>query len=297
METKPQIKIGFVDYFKGIDELFMHWLSAQYDVIRDDVNPDFLFFCDETFGQQNLTYDMNKVVKIFYTGENRRPWNYATHFAITFDHHDTATHYRLPLYVVDHFIMTNKLGMDTVWNREFDRMDGPTPEKTEFCCFISGNPGNQHRNEFFHKLSKYKKVDAYGPLFNNTGYVLPRGDEAAKNKDGVLKKYKFNLCFENGQWPGYCTEKLFHALYSHTVPIYAGSPTAALDFNPKAFLNWHDTMSDDDLIEHIRVIDESPLLMNKMLQEHMIADQKWWDSARFLRWFDQNVYNRKPHTT
>ena len=51
------IKIGFTDYFEPVDEFFTDILSKRYEVVRDDADPDYLFFCDETFGQNNLKYD------------------------------------------------------------------------------------------------------------------------------------------------------------------------------------------------------------------------------------------------
>ena len=98
---KPIIRVGFTDYYEPIDEYFISILSSKFNVVRDDVNPDYLFFCDETFGTNNLKYDENKVTKIFFTGENRRPWNYRAHFAISFDHLDGNQFFRLPLYEVE----------------------------------------------------------------------------------------------------------------------------------------------------------------------------------------------------
>lgn len=301
MEIKPIIKVGFTDYFKGLDDFFISWLSAKYEVVRDDSEPDFLFFCDETFGTHNKMFNNKPVVKIFFTGENRRAWNYPSDAAITFDHYDTKNHYRLPLYVLDHWVMVNKLGMESIDSRDQAKRDGNMPDKTEFCCFISGNPGNEHRNKFFHLLSEYKKVDSYGPLFNNMGSVLPRGDDAAKNKDGVMQKYKFNLCFENGDYPGYCTEKLMHALYSFTIPIYSGSTTAAVDFNPDAFLSWHDGLSDNVLMDHIIRLDQNDDLYKNMWNKTIWtrdifqpistnAARKYWDQERFVNWFINNIY-------
>jgi hypothetical protein len=92
----------------------------------------------------------------------------------------------------------------------------------------------------FHKLNEYKPVASGGPLFNDIGYISPRGEESVSAKTKFLDSYRFNLCFENSSYPGYTTEKLYEALTSKTIPIYCESPTIEVDFNPKAFLNWHD---------------------------------------------------------
>jgi hypothetical protein len=133
--TKPKLRLGFTDYYKTLDDFFMSVLSESFDIERDDINPDYLIFCDETFGQNNLNYDPNKVVKIFFTGENRRPYNYKAHHAISFDHLDGHQFYRLPLYVLDNWVQT-KNGVPDMLNlpREYVKHS----DREWFCGFVAG---------------------------------------------------------------------------------------------------------------------------------------------------------------
>ena len=284
------ITIGFTDYFKPIDEFFISVLSTRYNVIRDDVNPNYLFFCDETFGTNNLKYDTNKVLKLFFTGENRRPWNYQAHAAITFDHLDGPTHYRLPLYVVEDWYQTTKLGLPSIL--DIDRNSIINRERTKFCSFISANPASLERNEAFHFLSQYKRVESGGPLFNNIGHVLPRGEDAQIHKMKFMFDSKFNLCYENSSYPGYVTEKLFHALYSGSVPIYWGSPTVELDFNTRAFINRHDYDTFEDMLDMVMRIDQNDELYEDMIHQPIFSKhgRDAMDMNRFLDWFDRHIY-------
>ncbi|PUD13967.1 fucosyltransferase, partial [Helicobacter pylori] len=75
-----------------------------------------------------------------------------------------------------------------------------------------------------------------------------------KNKNEFLSQYKFNLCFENSQGYGYVTEKILDAYFSHTIPIYWGSPSVAKDFNPKSFVNVHDFKNFDEAIDYIKYL-------------------------------------------
>jgi hypothetical protein len=53
----------------------------------------------------------------------------------------------------------------------------------------------------------------------------------------VLEEYRFSLCFENTEMPGYITEKMIDCFVSGTVPIYRGAPDVA-DYIPSdAFIN------------------------------------------------------------
>lgn len=291
--SKPTIRVGFIDYFKPIDDFFIDVLSRKYNVVRDDNDPEYLFFCDETFGTNNLRFDPQKVTKILFTGENRRPWQYSAHHAISYDHLDGPHHYRLPLWVVDDWVQVTKFGLKSVLEVEKERMYYPPRDvPNEFCSFIVSNGGCIERNEVFHYVSTYKKVDSGGPLFNNIGYILPRGEDAYVHKFRFMKDRKFNLCYENGSYPGYVTEKLFHALYNRVVPIYWGDPLAWVDFDMQGVVNRHDFNTVEDMIDEINRIDHDDRAYKMMLTSNILTDRgrKVLDLNNLLDWFDRHVY-------
>lgn len=291
---KPILRLGFVDTFGAISNFFVNILSEDYEIIRDDVNPDYLIFGDRNFGNSNVEYNNKRCIKILYTGENERPWNYSCHFAITFDHIDDDRHYRLPLYVIYDFDNQHRDVTNTkTLNR--DPSDLNKKFKDKFCSFVVKNGACEKRNYFFQRLNEYKRVDSAGPLFNNVGYILERGDGAVQAKMKFLGNYKFNLCFENSSYAGYATEKLYEAYMFGTVPIYWGSTTIECDFNPKAFLNWHEYQDDDAFMQAIIDVDQSPELYEQMYMEPLFNSwkepyNKYLDMNRFRTWFKKNVY-------
>jgi hypothetical protein len=284
--TKPKLKLGFTDYYNTLDDFFISVLSMSFDIERDDANPDYLIFCDETFGQNNKNFDPNKVVKIFFTGENRRPWNYQAHHAISFDHMDGSQFYRLPLYVLDNWVQKN--------NNVPDMLNLPMEyikyqDKEWFCGFVAGNGASEYRNKMFHMLNEYKPVMSGGPLFNNIGGVLPRD---VKSKIDFFRKCRFSLCFENSSYPGYCTEKIMHGFIARTVPIYWGSPTVQMDFLEGSYISRHDYVSDNNFIDAIIQMDQKPGIYELVVNSNPLPDyrDKFWDLKRFNQWFLENVY-------
>jgi hypothetical protein len=282
--SKPLLRLGFTDTHDQIIKFFSDIFSKHYVLVIDNNTPDYLIFGDRNFGQDNLRYNDKNCIKIFYTGENQRAWDYQAHYAITFDHIDSEKHYRLPLYVVYDWDNKRK-GLDTYGN--YERV---LNEKTEFCSFVVRNPNCQKRNEFFNKLSQYKQITSAGPLFNNAGYVLEYGENAMKAKQEYLRKFKFNMCFENSSYPGYATEKLYEAYYGGTIPIYWGSPTIDCDFNPKAFLNWHNYQNDEDFIEAIKRLDNDSDLYAEMYNQPLVLNDRYFNLDNFYKWFNRNVY-------
>lgn len=141
--------------------------------------------------------------------------------------------------------------------------------KTGFCNFLYSN-GKAHprRDELFHLLSSYKRVDSLGKHLCNmpqagTGY----GNGHAKDCVGIKSPYKFSIAAENAVFRGYTTEKVLTSLEAHTVPVYWGNPDVIEDINPKAIVNVSSYDSDAELLEAVKEIDADDGLWAKMVSE------------------------------
>jgi hypothetical protein len=70
-----------------------------------------------------------------------------------------------------------------------------------------------------------------------SGTISSLNPAPCNSKQATLKNYKFALCFENMEFPGYVTEKLIDCLVAGVVPIYWGAPDIQ-DFVPEeCFIN------------------------------------------------------------
>lgn len=252
MGRRP-LKLGFADTFSTAINFFTYALGKYYHVIRDDTNPEYLIYGDGNFGNSHRHFD-GRAKKIFYTGENVRPNYDECLHAMTFDHENSSRHYRLPLYVIDMYgAVVEK------WTDDYYQLVGFTHDyekeydTRKFCSFVVSNPRQEMRNAMFGLTNTYKGVDSAGPHLNNMGDVLPR--DKLEYKLDFLNKYRFNICFENGSYPGYTTEKLFNALQVKTMPIYWGSPTVDRDFNSKAFINCHNFKTLNDVVKYVEHLD------------------------------------------
>ncbi|MGL2849821.1 glycosyltransferase family 10 domain-containing protein, partial [Helicobacter pylori] len=68
------------------------------------------------------------------------------------------------------------------------------------------------------------------------------------------------------------TEKIIDAYFSHTIPIYWGSPSVAKDFNPKSFVNVHDFKNFDEAIDYVRYLHTHPNAYLDMLYENPLNE-------------------------
>lgn len=147
--------------------------------------------------------------------------------------------------------------------------DSPLPRKEFFCDFIYSNGNSRYRVDFFHALSRYKRVESCGHVERNNQALAG----AAYSKQGYLIKQafqarcKFSIAMENTVFPGYNTEKLTDPLVARSVPIYWGDPAVERFFNPKAFINVQSFPSVEAAIEHIIAVDKDDALYQAYLLE------------------------------
>ncbi len=247
--NKPTLRINFSDFWAGFnkeDNIFINLLREQYDVQVHE-QPDVLIY--SCYTNNFLKYDCPK---IYYTAENTRPDFKECDFAFSFDHGLPANkHYRLPLYR---------------WNGDLEKLSAPKnaehifSSKTKFCCMLVSNPNCKERNDFFEKLSRYKKVDSGGKHLNNIGYNVP-------DKMQFIKAYKFVLSFENSRYPGYTTEKLIEPMFANSVAVYWGNPRVAQTFNTASFVNLNDYPSQEAAVNAIIKLDGDDVAYKNMLAE------------------------------
>jgi GR25 family glycosyltransferase involved in LPS biosynthesis len=142
-------------------------------------------------------------------------------------------------------------------NCEFEHV-----EKTKFCAFMY-SMDYEHRNEMFHQLSLYKRVDALGKACNNVQVENTRYtyNETETYNDIAVKlysKYKFVLAVENIMKPGYFTEKLINPILAKSIPIYWGHESAFEYINKKRVVYAFDYGSPQELNDAVKFIDENP---------------------------------------
>jgi len=254
--VKKSIKIDFSDFWGGFDKTnnyFYNLLKEEFDVQISN-QPDFLFF--SVFGNSHQNY---KCQKIFYTGENVAPPLGYCQWSFSFDYLDDHRNYRLPHYLLydGYYELTREKKIeDWMANRKF-------------CSFVVSNGNCKLRNEFFIKLSKYKKVDSGGRHYNNLGFLV-------NDKLEFLKNYKFNICFENDAHRGYnqhyTTEKLMQAIQANTIGIYHGNTQIEKEFNKKSFIDVKDFSSLDEVVQYIIELDKNNDKYLEMLKTTSLVD-------------------------
>jgi hypothetical protein len=248
---RPTVRIRFVGFWDGFDprdNVFTRLLAPRWRLDFDSP-PDYVVYT--TVGRRRKDFLAHDCTRIFFTGENVGPDWLNCDWAFTFRHDWHPRHLRLPLWVL-------YADAKTLVKPPLVDVEGIMAAKSRFCAFVVSNPLCRIRNDFFHKLSRYRRVDSGGKLFNNIGGRV--GDKRA-----FLADCRFTIAFENESFPGYTTEKVLEPMLVDSIPIYWGDPLVGHDFDTTSFLSAHDSPSLDDHVERVVAVDRDPSLLAALL--------------------------------
>ena len=281
-----KIKIYFVDFWVGFrneENFIISTLRNHYQIIIDSKNPEYLFY--SSFGGKHFQY--SQAVKIYFSGENDIPDFNLCDYGISCSHLLFQNrHFRLPLY-----------SLSENYNKLFQKsFSSEKVLKRKFCNFVYSNSliSDPIRETFFHRLSKYKKVDSGGKHLNNIG-------KPVINKLDFIQDYKFTIAFENSAVDGYTTEKIIDPMLVNSIPIYWGNSKINLDFNTQSFINVMNYQSIDEAIERIIFLDNNDEAYLEMLSQSWFHEEKKIDFkdelSRFLKNIIETPKDKSKHTT
>lgn len=279
MLTKAHI--NFCDFWPGFDPennfLLRHAPQCLHYEISE--NPDYVF-CS-VYGKQHLAF--SDCIKILYTGENIVPDFNLYDYGIGFQQLEFGDRYlRFPLAFVNPLVET----------LENSRSIEPDLAERKFCNFIYGNSRqcDPLRESFFLQLSEYRTIDSGGKVQNNIGRIIQYPE-----KLDFLSNYKFTIAFENSSVDGYVTEKLVDAFLAQTVPIYFGSPSVTLDFNPDSFISVTGEHDFAATIDSIRKLDQNPRAYLAVLSKRPVYQGRTRAYKERLNKFLENIFKQTPN--
>ena len=145
---------------------------------------------------------------------------------------------------------------------------GGTYLKRGGTCALLSSHLREPRGSLFKALEKVVPTQGFGAFFNSK---IKNHHSSGFLKRDVLKDFSYNLCPENGLYPGYYTEKIPEAFYSSCLPITWADENIGVDFNPSAFLNLQPLFKSDfqELSEillnqqRLEAYQSAPLLLNR----------------------------------
>jgi alpha(1,3/1,4) fucosyltransferase len=214
----------------------------------------------------------HSIPKVYWSAENWPvPHDPSYAFYLTNSLEEDNKHLRIPTWMIFIDWFTKEIGIPTNCTDNPIRFPLsmamqphaiPFQERKDFCGFVVSNPTCTLRNEAFHYVNNYKKVNSGGALYNNIGGQLalkyPGGGCGDISKYHFFSTHQFTLSFENSQSPGYITEKLLHAKMAGCVPLYWGSMVTDNDFVSNSFINVSAISSAESVVDVIKKLESRP---------------------------------------
>jgi hypothetical protein len=179
---------------------------------------------------------------VFHSAENLRHDLLPAQYNISFDLNiNSSTHFRLPYWMemIDWRhegiignqnprygqLMSIARLMQPLGNRFLDKKWG--------AAFLSSHI-REPRKTLFEAVQKVIPVKGFGAHFDAR---IENHHLSGFMKWELLQDFAFNLCPENGMYPGYYTEKIPEAFFAGCLPITWADDNVRVDFNPNAFIN------------------------------------------------------------
>ena len=301
-DTVSKRKVTFIYPNRSFDAMIsmmnLYGLGLENLLERDDENPDYVIAANECF----MSSKFYSLLKKYMHGSRDRIFILLSRECVEPDLNvfDYATTWNRK-HIYPGRIIHNVPSIYGIPPNDFTR-EGAAKilrEAKGFCNFIYSHP-SPARDNFFHMLSGYKRVDSYGKCFNNTGTESTRGSQNWYDLSIDIKKgYKFSIAMENASFSGYTSEKIITSLRAHTIPIYWGDPDITDFINPEAFINCNDYSSFNEVIEKVKEIDNNDDLWLDMVTKPLQTEeqrQKTIDSVKDYRKFFADLFSRDINT-
>ncbi len=229
----------------------------------------------------------SKGINIFFSGENMQAERFSEYkqiceeqpfdLSLGFDYREGENYLRFPLWIMSLFDSRSdyqavKLRVKQLSEIRYDNRIG-------FCALVASHDWNGIRGQVVDSLSEIDTVTSGGKFRKNTDDL---NQLYANNKYKFIKQYKFNICLENSNAPGYVTEKIFQSVEAGCIPIYWGADNKPEEsiLNQNAIVFWNQNGDNNSALELIQKINsDSKLYQQFICQPRFMpyAEDKIWE--------------------
>jgi hypothetical protein len=222
-------------------------------------------------------------LRLFHTGENLRHNHEPADYEISHDLGVSASnHFRLPYWM--EMVDWSDQGLTGNTNPRYGqllslkRLQAPLGsdfiQRQQHAAIVTSHL-REPRAMCIRALQNIVKVDGFGPYFDSK---IRDHHSSHFVKAQLLREYAFNLCPENGLYPGYYTEKIPEAFQAGCLPITFADTNIVIDFNPKAMINLIDHVADN--FERLQELISSPQSLQSFSEQPLMLSQPNLDPFR-----------------
>ena len=133
------------------------------------------------------------------------------------------------------------------------------------ATFVARNcdPMN-NRNYYVRAIDAKIGVVAPSICLNNAEWPDCNGTPCSKVE--ALRQYKIHLAFENGDSPGYISEKIYHAFEAGVLPVWMGTRDIAEAVPKGSYIDVAEFNTPDDVANYLKLVLENETLYNSYFE-------------------------------
>lgn len=255
-----------------------------------------LNFCS-TFAEREVLKHVKDGVKVFFSGENLHlPWvaPYADALlgdkdcalSVGFDCFEDKRYMRFPLWLT--YVFEPTLDEKQIRERCAQLRYPEIGDRDKFACLIARADESGLRTEMYKAMNEVGKVDCPSGLFHNDDSLKEQFED---DKVKYMRQYMFNICPENSNAYGYCTEKVFEAIAAGCVPVYWGDynkPEQRI-VNPDAVVFWNKENGGKEVMAKIRELSKDKKQLEAFMMQPRLLPTAEEEVMRMMREFYERL--------
>lgn len=189
-------------------------------------------------------------------------------FATGYDLIDHSRYLRFPFWIALNFPPNSDY--ETVENIT-NNWNSLSYKKTEDVVVVSSHDYWKTRQLIADSISNFTNITYGGKWRNNTSDLWKKFNN---DKFAFLNQFKFNICSENVLDTGYVTEKIFDAIKSDCIPLYAGGGNYLEPkvINKHAIITWDFNKDNSDSIELVKSLISDEKTYVDFKEQNVILD-------------------------
>lgn len=153
------------------------------------------------------------------------------------------------------------------------------------AVLLASHDDNGTRERICRDIEKVISITYAGRWRNNSTDLWNRFNN---DKQLYLRNFRFNICPENADAKGYCTEKIFDAFLSGTIPIYHGNMSAPENglINKDAVIFWNYDGDNEEQIQLVKKLSTDDRYYSEFMQQTKLYPSTVdyvWDEMQELK--------------
>ena len=251
------------------------------ETFENNENPDAEFYIVMNDHQVQSAVDMNSKVPIRILG-SQEPQHYYHLLKLEYlKHHFQGSALLDRRSDIPWLLILN---VDKVKNSKVSKDALPKATFVAHNC----NPMN-NRNDYVKAINAKIGVLALSSCLNNAKWPDCNGTPCSKVE--AIQPYKIHLAFENGDSPGFVTDKIYHALEAGVLPVWMGTRDVAETVPKGSYIDVAEFNTPDDVASYLQLVLENETLYNSYFEwkyksfdpDYVRNNRVLWSESIFCR--------------